>query len=136
MAARQPADEDHGRRRDAAVGLVAALCGGAALVALGGVPGSVVSVPLAGLVAGAVARDGTAGQAGLLVAFLTLTTAWGVSIVRGQIESCKPDCAGLSSLGITVAFAVVIAVVVEICAMLGFVVGRIVRRIRGTDHPA
>ncbi len=136
MAALQPADEDHGRRRDVAVGLVSALCGGAALVALGGVPGSVVSVPLAGLVAGAVSRDRTAGLAGLLVGFLALTTAWGVSIVRGQIESCQPDCAGLSSPGITVAFAVVIAVVVEIGAILGFVAGRFVRRFRGTDHPA
>ena len=61
MAVQQPGDEDHRRRRDAAVGLVAALIGGAALVALDDVPGSVACVPLAGLVAGAVSRDRTAG---------------------------------------------------------------------------
>ena len=76
------------------------------------------------------------GLIGLLVGFLALTTAWGVSIVRGQIESCQPDCVGLSSPGITVAYAVVIAVVAEIRAILGFVAGRFVRRLRGSHHPA
>ncbi len=120
------------RRRglDALVGFLAAI--GAAIVLITiKTDWAILVVPFAGVIAGGLTRDRTPGLSGLVAGLLILSTMWGAMIVVHQIESCQPECGGLSSPGITVAIAVVTGLTVEVVAVAGFIVGRLARRVVG-----
>jgi hypothetical protein len=117
------------RSRDAAFGFLAAI-GGAALVGIfGDVEIAPVFLPLAGVLAGSIALDRTAGLTGLVVGYLVVALVWGALTVANQVESCRPDCVGLSSPSITIVLVIVVALVVEVAAIGGFVLGRLVRHV-------
>jgi hypothetical protein len=90
--------------------------------------------PLAGIVVGSLARDRVAGLLGLLGGILIGSLAWGTMTVTRQIQSCQPDCGGLSSPAITVAIVIVVALAVEAITAGGFLLGRLVRRIVGVEQ--
>lgn len=91
-------------------------------------------VLIAGAVAGGLVRDRTAGWLGLIGGFLIVSLVWGVGTVMGQIQSCQPECGGLSSPSITIVLVLFVALAIELGATAGFVGGRLIRRLAGWDR--
>jgi hypothetical protein len=117
------------RPRDATFGFLAAV-GAAALVSVtSGVDITLVLLPLAGVLVGGLVLDRTAGLAGLVIGYLVVALVWGTVTVANHIESCRPDCVGLSSPSITVVLVVVVAIALELGAIVGFMLGRLARHI-------
>jgi hypothetical protein len=117
------------RPRDAAFGFLAAIGASALVWIFGDVAIAPVFLPLAGILAGSIALDRTPGLTGLVVGYLVVALVWGGLTVANQVESCRPDCVGLSSPSITIVLVIVVAVVVEVAAIGGFVLGRLVRHV-------
>ena len=124
---------ERSRRRDALIGFLAPSVA-VVLVLLRGVDGWIVFVPMSGIVAGLLARDRVAGLLGLVIGWLMLSAVWGTMLVARQIRSCEPACSGLSSPGITVAVAVVVGLGLQALAVVGFLGGRLIRRIAGVSR--
>jgi hypothetical protein len=120
------------RQGDAFVGFLAAAFAAAVLAWLG-IAGWLV-VPLAGLVAGLLTRHRTPGMLGLMAGFLLLSVVWGTIVVARQIENCSSSCSGLSSPGLTLAIVIVFSLAAQIAAVAGFLVGRLMRRIAGSNR--
>ena len=124
---------DRSRSRDALIGFLAPSVA-VVLILLRG-DGWIVFVPVSGMLDGLLVRDRVAGLLGLAVGWLVLAVAWATMIVARQIQSCQPACSGLSSPGITVAVAVVVGLVVQALAVVGFLGGRLIRRVAGSSGP-
>jgi hypothetical protein len=117
------------RPRDAVFGFLAAV-GAAALVGVtSGADITLVLLPLAGVLVGGLVLDRTAGLAGLVIGYVVVALLWGTVTVANHIDSCRPDCVGLSSPSITIVLVIVGAVIVEVAGIVGFVLGRLARRI-------
>ena len=130
------ADADPRRTRDAVTGFLVSMVAAALLATISGLAVWYLVFPIAGAIAGGVVRDRTAGWLGLLGGFLIVSVIWGVQTVMGQIQSCQPDCVGLSSPSITVVLVVIVGVAIELGVTAGFIAGRVLRRMTATDRPA
>jgi hypothetical protein len=122
---------DGRRRPDALFAFLVSIGAGVVLFAVSGLDWWFLVFPFAGLIVGCLTHERSAGLFGLFAGVLVASLVWGASTVTHQIQSCQPDCVGLSSPAITIVLVIVVGLAMELGAAAGFVLGRLIRRVAG-----